>query len=399
VIADQPARDRLLGDFDRTFFVEAGAGTGKTTIIVGRIVNLVAAGRVAMEELAAITFTEAAAAELRDRVREDLERAAAERADPAEQANCRRAVEAIDLAAIQTIHAFCGGLLRSYPLEAGLPPGFATLDELQRDLAFDERFRAWFWGAALEPPAREVLRRALLLGLTQSHLRDLAAALDGQHDLLGPATTWPAPPAEDALAVAHTLAPRLADLAELTTHANSGEADPLAQVVRRAQPGAERLAAAATQEQALMALRDLEDLRTSVGNRQHWGRLPDGRNACAAIKAELAEIKAEIGDTLEGHRQAIFAGVLMLLRDFVLAGVAARKREGAATFQDLLAWARDLLRDCPDVRRRAQRRYRRIFVDEFQDTDPLQAEIVFYLAAAAAEPLPPDWRDVRLDPG
>lgn len=76
--ADHATRERLLDDLDATFFVEAGAGTGKTTLVVGRIVNLVAAGRVRIEELAAITFTEAAAAELRDRVREGLERAAAQ---------------------------------------------------------------------------------------------------------------------------------------------------------------------------------------------------------------------------------------------------------------------------------------------------------------------------------
>src|SRR5947207_12103711 len=111
---DQAARERLFGELDATFFVEAGAGTGKTTTMVGRIVNLVAAGRVTMEGLAAITFTEAAAAELRDRVREGLERAASQRTDPNEQRNCRLAAADVDLAAIQTIHAFAGGLLRSY---------------------------------------------------------------------------------------------------------------------------------------------------------------------------------------------------------------------------------------------------------------------------------------------
>jgi ATP-dependent exoDNAse (exonuclease V) beta subunit len=66
-----------------------------------------------------------------------------------------------------------------------------------------------------------------------------------------------------------------------------------------------------------------------------------------------------------------------------------------------LAWARDLLRDNPAVRHAAQTRYQRIFIDEFQDTDPLQAEIAFYLAADELEwqPLPADWRDARCVPG
>jgi ATP-dependent exoDNAse (exonuclease V) beta subunit len=102
---------------------------------------------------------------------------------------------------------------------------------------------------------------------------------------------------------------------------------------------------------------------------------------------------------VDSHRGLLFAGVLVLLRDFTLAGVAARKADGVATFQDLLAWARDLLRDHADVRRRAQARYQCLFVDEFQDTDPLQAEIAFYLAAEPEAPLPHDWRDLPLVPG
>jgi ATP-dependent helicase/nuclease subunit A len=214
MIADQATRDRLLTDFERTFFVEAGAGTGKTTTIVGRIVNLVTSGRVSMEGLVAITFTEAAAAELRDRVREGLERAAADENRPeTERERCRCAVGEIDLAAIQTVHAFSGSLLRSFPLEAGLPPGFGMLDEIERDVLFQDRFREWFWTTALEPSARDLLRRALLLGLTQDHLRGLAAALEQQHDLLTPTTAWMAPPAEPTLPTAHAAGQELAALA------------------------------------------------------------------------------------------------------------------------------------------------------------------------------------------
>src|SRR3954462_3783632 len=105
--ADQDVRERLLTDLDRTFIVEAGAGTGKTTTLVGRIVNLVATGRVQMEGLVAITFTEAAGAELRDRVREGLDGTADAPSGTADElARCEQAMGEIDLAAISTIHAF-----------------------------------------------------------------------------------------------------------------------------------------------------------------------------------------------------------------------------------------------------------------------------------------------------
>src|SRR5258707_4958070 len=98
---DSTDRERLLTELDQTFFVEAGAGTGKTTVLVGRIVNLVAAGKVSVDRLVAITFTEAAAAELRDRAHEALERAAVEPRRPdVERERSRQAAFDIDLAAV-----------------------------------------------------------------------------------------------------------------------------------------------------------------------------------------------------------------------------------------------------------------------------------------------------------
>src|SRR5207253_1019948 len=95
--ADQAVRQRLNTELDTTFFVEAGAGTGKTTALVSRIVELVARGGLQMERLAAITFTEAAAAELRDRVRQDLEKASVTRWNNAERTLCAQASREVDL--------------------------------------------------------------------------------------------------------------------------------------------------------------------------------------------------------------------------------------------------------------------------------------------------------------
>lgn len=401
-LADAAARERLLADLQRTFFVEAGAGTGKTTLLVGRIVALVAAGQVEMEHLAAMTFTEAAAAELRDRVREGLERAAVEgQRSEQERARCRKAAGEIDRAAISTIHSFCGVLLRTFPLEAGLPPGFATLDDVEQGVLFEERWKEWFWNEALEDLARPIVRRALLLGLSQEEMRALAGALESQHDLLTPETFWSAPESPNALATAHQVGRTLLDLEPWKVHAQDGPEDPLVQTIAKAQMPAQRLVRAVTEDEALAALQALGTLNKRDGLQKRWGRLPDGRNACKAIKDAIEEANTAVTATLEGHRAATFASVLGLLRGFVLDGVQRRKRDGVATFQDLLAWTRDLLRDQPSVRRRAQARYQRIFVDELQDTDPLQAEIALYLAAdeRAGEPRPTDWRTTPLVPG
>ena len=141
---DQSVRDDIADNLDDTLFVEASAGTGKTTSLVARMVNLVATGRTTLDLMAAITFTEAAAAELRDKVRQRLEEAAGdiERAG-AERELCRAGVTDLDQATVCTLHSFAAQLLHERPLEAGLPPGFDTSDEIVAGLKFDEAWNEW----------------------------------------------------------------------------------------------------------------------------------------------------------------------------------------------------------------------------------------------------------------
>src|ERR1700682_1855054 len=183
--ADGRARHTLRTDFDSTLFVDAGAGTGKTTAIVERIAELVANGRIAMSQLVAITFTEAAAAELRTRVREALQAVAQKSTRKEEErARCARASAEIGDASIDTIHAFAGDLLRTYPLHAGLPPDFTTMDEIEAELDFEERFRSWFEGVADDPVNRDTVRTALLMGLGPDRMQNLARALNENYHRL-----------------------------------------------------------------------------------------------------------------------------------------------------------------------------------------------------------------------
>ena len=128
---DEAERLRIREELNTTLFVEAGAGAGKTSSLVARIVNLVESG-VPITGIAAITFTEKAAAELRSRVREQLGLAGSE--------NAHAALEHLDHAPIGTLHSFARRILFEYPIEAGLPPGFSVLDELESGLAFEEQW-------------------------------------------------------------------------------------------------------------------------------------------------------------------------------------------------------------------------------------------------------------------
>jgi ATP-dependent helicase/nuclease subunit A len=394
--ADARARNELHTDFDSTLFVDAGAGTGKTTAIVERIAELVANGRIAMAQLVAITFTEAAAAELRTRVREALQ-AVAQRSTRtgAERARCARASTEIGDASIDTIHAFAGDLLRTYPLHAGLPPDITTMDEIESDLDFDEHFRSWFEAVADDAQHRDTVRSALLLGLGPDRIQMLARALHENYDLLSATSTWTCPVAPDPIGVAHEAADRIREAQRLLLHAPPGhEAVPAVEGLAFAR---DRLAEAKTTDQALLALEAIEEIKVK-GRKDGW-REVDGENAFTKLKRDLRDIAADAAEALKAQRSVLFCALLAVLRDFVLAYAAERRRLGVATFQDLLAWARDLLRDSAEVRSRVQSRWARVFIDEFQDTDPLQAEIAFYLCADPTAHLPKDWRKISLQPG
>src|SRR5690606_13725504 len=160
---DQPARDRIVGDLTANLFVEAGAGAGKTSSLVGRIVALVRSG-VDIGSIAAITFTEKAAAELRHRVRAELVRSGE-----------TQAVAAVDHAPIGTLHAFARRLLNDFPVAAGLPPGFTVLDELESHLAFEERWETLVDGLLGDPspPGGAVEGGSALIELCQLDNFDL----------------------------------------------------------------------------------------------------------------------------------------------------------------------------------------------------------------------------------
>src|SRR6478609_5875367 len=207
---DLATRNAIVGALDETLFVEAGAGSGKTKALVDRIVALVVERDVPMREIAAVTFTEKAAAELRDRIRRALE-SVARAEDPVAAPRATLALEELDAAAVSTLHAFAQRILAEHPVEAGLPPRVQVLDDIASQLAFEERWTR-FVDELLDDPA---LERTILLALnadtTLTVLRTLALACNANWDLvaerMGPE---PDPPPLDG-----ALAPVLVALTEL----------------------------------------------------------------------------------------------------------------------------------------------------------------------------------------
>lgn len=407
VPADQAARDAIRTRLDETLFVEAGAGTGKTTELVRRILALVISG-VPVRQIAAITFTEAAASELKDRVRQELESASlatgAFTALPdTERALCATALDDLDGASMQTLHSFAQRILMTFPLEAGLPPEIQLMDDIRSRIAFDERWGNFLDDLLADPAYESVLIRGLTLGLATDGMKQVARAFHENWDRLDHAV-FDRPEEGHGDFDAGPLASLLREVAEFQRHALSedrlsqhlermgyyaGQIEKALQDVEAASPGEVRRAA---EDRLLRVLADGTPIEDKHGQQSNWqGMKP------AEIRAVLKRLSAD-RDELLGHvRSHALAGLLPALVGFALTYAAERRREGRLDFQDLLVLARTVLREHPEVRRTLGAQYRYLLIDEFQDTDPLQAEIAGLLASDAETAGP--WQTLTPQPG
>ena len=189
---DAEARRRIREDLGQTFFVEAAAGTGKTTALFGRLLALVRQGEAKLDSIVAVTFTEKAAGEMKLRLRSEIETALGEaERGGAEYQRLEEALAQLETANIDTFHAFCAEILRAKPIEAGIDPLFEVVPEDASKALFDRAFSDWFQ-QTLENPGegvRRILRRRRFRGAAESPreaLRDGAAKVIENRDQIKP---------------------------------------------------------------------------------------------------------------------------------------------------------------------------------------------------------------------
>jgi ATP-dependent helicase/nuclease subunit A len=408
VLTDLEARDRIANDLDATLIVEAAAGTGKTTALVDRIVHIVAEGKADVGDIVAVTFTEKAAGELKLRLRERLDSARLA-AGPNEDARARLdlALTRLEEAHVGTIHAFCADLLRERPVEAGVDPLFEVLTEPASARLFDEAFGRWLQEMLSDPPegVRRALRRSAFGGASGEggpvdRLRKAAWELAQWRDFT---SAWTREPFDRDREV-ESLVAVLHDVADLSRNPASKN-DPLfvgTDPVRRLSDEI-RLqqtfdAGSAPDYDGWEAgLVDLSRDRTLAYVKQGRGASYRQDVTRERVSSALTELRARL-DQFRMMADADLAALLQQeLRGALLRYEEMKAKNGALDFLDLLLVARNLVRDNSRVREGFQRRFERIFVDEFQDTDPLQAEILLLLAAD--DPGETDWRKARPHPG
>ncbi|MFH1730615.1 MAG: UvrD-helicase domain-containing protein [Planctomycetota bacterium] len=383
---DQEVRDRIVKDLDTSFAVEAGAGTGKTALLTARMIEAVRTGRATLTEIVAITFTERAANELRVRLREELEKLLAG-ASGGEAERLSEALASLDGAQVSTIHSFAAELLRERPVEAGVDPGFEVAENLRADLLFDDVWARWLRRQLAEENGP--LRPAFLAGLTADSLNEFARFLLDNRDLR------PAGGEVDTAGIIEeftgVFVRRVRELdawmQEVCSHPRCTCRKKCAEAAR-AVVGVENLPADAQLARAVT----ISDC--SVRSAQNSCKDQERKRACKLELAELNEVATRLGGPAAHSIVCRTAGIL---REMVEAYNAAKREQALLDFDDLLLKARDLLRDNREVRRYFQRRFKLILIDECQDTDPLQTEIVFFLAENGAKAA--DWRNAKILPG
>ncbi len=392
-LTDAESRRMAAEDLYRNLLVEAGAGTGKTTLLIERILNLIRSGRARLSEIAAVTFTEKAASELVDKVRKKIEEAAAScRSDASQRALWETALADIDTAPISTIHSFAGRLLRESPFEAGLDPRFEVLEGTMAKLALEDAWDEWLPGA-LERDPRPV-RRALRAGLSLSNVQKLAIHLHGHRDRDIERAVAPGPP-DPAESFLRSWEAIQEELDRLAPRCNETDDAGFSQI-RRLRSSLDRcrvLARGGDRDDLDRPLLDLKIVK-NAGNKKKWRSPGDLKS----VKEHFETLRRRHEDLAAAIRHEIFRALVLWLRGFIDHAVAARRAQGLLTFQDHLIECRNLLRDHPTVRERFQNRFKALLLDEFQDTDPLQVEIAFFLAERGP-PRAKDWRDVELAPG
>ena len=384
-LADWADRNTARHDLTRSLTVEAGAGTGKTTLLVDRILSLLSSQKASLDQIVAITFTEKAAGELKIRLREAIEKAILQSRDNEREA-LQQALGDLERAPISTIHSFCASLLRERPVEAKIDPNFEPLDEMSMEMLFQEVWELWL-GQELGKKSAP-LRRALTLGMSVLDLTDLVRQLYGNRDLI-PEDPLPRPSYSTEAFIQHCQN-GISQTLQLAQDCRKEE-DKGWQNIQALKEKVPELEKASPERREILILREL--VIKGAGNKQNW-KPP---SSCEVQKKIFDELAAELEELKRAIRAETMADLVEWVREFLQAIEEEKARRGGLDFQDLLLLARNLLRDDKEVRRYFQEKFLYILVDEFQDTDPLQVEVVFFLAEDGGRA--GTWKEAEVSPG
>lgn len=382
---------------DASIVLSSGAGCGKTSVLTERYLGYLRDGLASVGQIVAITFTDRAARQMRQKIRQAVHQEI--RRAPADAAAERWSEHLRDLetAPIGTIHAFCAQLLRQHAIEAGLDPQFDVLEDvLSANLETDALTACLSELLPAQTPVGEDLRQLVLIygwRPTIAAIQHLMQRYDER-----PWTDWlRCSPEQIAVRWSEQRAalrpvflaylfqghPKLAPcLTELRTLV--GLPAEIQARTKQVLQDVSRLAEATDPATVLETIRET----ATIGRKELDWPTPEVKQTVQdafevlrnKLPAEL-ELFCQEDDNLKAAA-ATGQRFLRVATEAVQAYQRAKRRASVLDFQDLLVRARDLLSHKPEIRARLQQRYRYLLIDELQDTDPVQMELVEALAGA-----------------
>ncbi len=401
---DQP-RDPLevvRNRLENTLFVEAGAGTGKTFALVERIFSLVVSGKAQISEMAAITFTELSASELKDRIRTRLYGASKDQSlDEVQREWCRSQLLLVEQAAICTLHSFARLIISSYPIQAGLPIASEILEEheTQNDLAqsWIDCCKEFYSDTNKTVHQLNIVRDCIYLGLRIEDFYRLAEYLRYNWDLIVGIGTFTQSTSlnrgvdlstfvrisnQEIFTLLQQISVDLDGCLSLASQVNSKESDTMCRhldVLGKLSQHIKDFLDSPTRREALALLAhgSFRQSTSTKGNQKVWDKEVLGQ-----IREKLSDIKDQVEKTLRSIGEQSLAFIIDSISAFTLEQSDKRIRLGTLDFHDLLVLATRILED-RQIRTEISGKWKHIFIDEFQDTDPLQVRLALQLGQDA----------------
>lgn len=386
-IVDQLDREKIENNLYQTFLVEAGAGSGKTTSLVNRMVNIIRTGVYQINEIVAITFTKKAAEELKTRFQMKVEKEWKKENDEAEKQLLEHALNNIDQCFIGTVHSFCAQLLRERPIEAGLDLMFQEIEDVDDNAIAQQAWNIYFEQLRLSDP------------ITYKKINDLGIPIDELMKSFIKMKSFP-----DANWVYETkrvpnIHPIFQSFIQLLNEAKhaiptepiEGRYDELQELILHGirKQRYENMMKDSKKIQILelftKKLKIVQKLWTSKEDAKHYLE-----KISELIETQCKPLLIEWYEYVHGE-------IIPLMRNVMEQYKVLKEKGSYVNYQDLLMKVAELLKENIEVRESFQQKYRCILVDEFQDTDPIQAEIMFYLTAD--DSTEKDWTRCKPKPG
>ena len=387
MLSDRVAREKIRHELDKNFLVEAGAGSGKTTSMVGRMLELIREGKTSFSHIAAITFTKKAAAELSQRFQTALEKAYKEEADEVKKERFKKALGELENSHIGTIHSFCGRLLRERPVEAGVDPSFTELEEVDERVLKEKAWEEFIAHTQINEP-QELIELAKA-GISPQDAKNIFVDLTEYPDVDFEVDVVKKPDFSKARKA-------LLDFIVQAKHAlpENGHVD-----------GDDDLQATIRRLIKCIQVYNLEDdrqmyklLSLCESNKKIVQKKWATSQLAKDTKSDFDLLKEDvIMPALQAWREYCYPLIMDFSRKAARFYDDCRIKSGKLNFQDLLMLSAKLLRGNQEVRQYFQRIFTHLLVDEFQDTDPIQAEVLLYLTGKNIDEH--DWQKLVPIPG